>query len=169
MANTHSEARRYFFDFSKLDLILQKHHTQKSKAELNKEMEVIDKLAWIEIVGKKVLCARSRGKDIFYIPGGKREHGETDHQALVREIEEELSVHLDDATLNYVGTFQAQAHGKPVGVEVKMQCYSGAYEGDILPYSEIEEIAWLNTNDMDIIAPVDKIIFNWLKEHQQID
>lgn len=48
-------------------------------------MELIDKLAWIYIKDKKILSTRSKGKDAWYIPGGKRELGESDHEALFRE------------------------------------------------------------------------------------
>lgn len=74
-------------------------------------MKIIDKLAWIELKDKTVLSTKSYGKDKYYLPGGKRETGETDEQALVREINEELSVTIDNKTLNYIGTFEAQAHG----------------------------------------------------------
>jgi 8-oxo-dGTP diphosphatase len=55
-------------------------------------MTTIDKVAWIRLEDGKVLSTRSRGKEAYYIPGGKREPGETDVQALVREIREELDV-----------------------------------------------------------------------------
>ena len=120
---------------------------------------MIDKLAWIEIQEGKVLVARSRGKDAFYIPGGKRENGESDAEALIREIQEELTVTVQENSMEYYGTFSAQAHGKPEGVIVQMTCYQGAYVGKISPDSEIEEIGWLNYHQNDQVAPVDKIIF----------
>jgi len=55
---------------------------------------MIDKLAWLTFKDQQLLCARSHGKDIYYIPGGKREPGESDEAALIREIEEELAVTL---------------------------------------------------------------------------
>jgi len=45
---------------------------------------MIDKLAYIHIVDRKILSTRSKGKTKYYIPGGKREAGETDWQALFR-------------------------------------------------------------------------------------
>ena len=56
--------------------------------------DVIDKIAWIHTKDGKVLSTLSRGKDVFYIPGGKREENETDEQTLVREIKEELDVDI---------------------------------------------------------------------------
>ena len=43
-------------------------------------MTLIDKIAWIRLEDGKVLSKRSRGKDVYYLPGGKREPGETDGQ-----------------------------------------------------------------------------------------
>ncbi len=48
----------------------------------------IDKIAWIHLEDGKILSTRSRGKDVYYIPGGKREPGETDVDTLTREIDE---------------------------------------------------------------------------------
>jgi len=127
-------------------------------------MKPIDKLAWIELKGKSILSTRSYGKDKYYIPGGKREAGETDEQALLREIKEELNVDLNKDTLKKVGVFEAQAHGHPEGVIVRMTCYMAAYEGHLEAKSEIEEIIWLKYADKDKIAEVDKMIFDYLKE-----
>ncbi len=80
----------------------------------------VDKLAWIHIVDGEILCTISKSKDTYYLPGGKREAGETDQQALTREIKEELTVDLIPETIQSVGVFEAQAHGKPAGVPVRM-------------------------------------------------
>ena len=56
--------------------------------------DIIDKLALVYIRDGKMLMTRSRGKDKFYNPGGKRETGETNIQALIREIKEEMSVDI---------------------------------------------------------------------------
>ncbi|OQP59406.1 DNA mismatch repair protein MutT [Niastella vici] len=132
-------------------------------------MKTIDKLAWIEVKDKSILSTRSYGKDKYYIPGGKREAGETDEQALLREIKEELDVDLDKGTLKKVGVFVAQAHGHPEGTMVKMTCYTAAYVGQLKAQSEIEEIIWLTSADKDKISAVDILIFDHLKENGIID
>ncbi len=125
---------------------------------------MIDKLGWIFLQDSRVLCARSKGKDTYYVPGGKREPGETDAEALIREIEEELSVRLKPDTIAPFGTFEAQAHGKAEGVVVKISCYTAEYEGELTPASEIEEIAWLSYGDRDKISAVTQILFDRLHE-----
>jgi 8-oxo-dGTP pyrophosphatase MutT (NUDIX family) len=131
-------------------------------------MKPIDKLAWIKIKDGRILSTKSYGKDKYYIPGGKREAGETDVQALCREIKEELSIDLHAGTLQLVGVFQAQAHGHATGIEVKMTCYTADYVGEINAAAEIEEVRWLQYIDKDKISEVDKLIFDFLKEKQLI-
>jgi len=132
-------------------------------------MKLIDKLAWIHIVDRKILSTRSKGKDTYYIPGGKREGQETDSEALIREIKEELSVDLLKDELKYVGTFEAQAHGKTEGLVVKMTCYEGPYDGTLEPDSEIDEMVWFSHADKSKSSDVDVKIFDWLKENDLID
>ncbi|SDX59444.1 NUDIX hydrolase [Flavobacterium degerlachei] len=132
-------------------------------------MKIIDKLAWIEIVDKKILSTKSFGKDKYYIPGGKRDNFETDKEALSREIKEELSVELNTDTLKFIGVFQAHAHGHSADTFVKMTCYSASFTGLLEANSEIEEIIWLSYSDKDKISEVDKLIFNFLKESNMLD
>jgi 8-oxo-dGTP diphosphatase len=129
----------------------------------------IDKLAWIHIKDKQILVTLSKGKDKYYIPGGKRENGESDHEALNREILEELSVRLLQDKIAFVEKFEAQAHDKPEGVMVRMTCYSGDYEGQLQASSEIEEIHWLKHSDSYKCSKVDAIIMDWLKKADLID
>ncbi|MEL6918676.1 MAG: NUDIX domain-containing protein [Bacteroidota bacterium] len=130
--------------------------------------EIIDKLAWIHIVDQQILSTRSKGKEKYYIPGGKREEGESDAEALIREIKEELSVDLDPASLEYIRIFEAQADGHKNGIIVRMTCYYGSYQGILKPDSEIAEMVWLNYKDYEKIADVDKLIFDFLKEKGEL-
>ncbi len=126
-------------------------------------MKFIDKIAFIYIREGKILSTLSKGKDAFYIPGGKREEGESDLETLVREVKEELSVDILPDTAVYVGTYMAQAHGHTEGVIVKMTCYMAEYTGELKADSEIEKIVWLTSEDSDKVSPVDRIIFADLK------
>lgn len=124
---------------------------------------MIDKIAWLHLHEGKVLSTRSRGKDRYYLPGGKREEGETDTQTLLREIREELTISLDPASLLYAGTFEAPAHGHPAGVFVRMTCYRALrYTGCLQPAAEIEEVVWLTYRHRPLVSSVDQLIFDWL-------
>jgi 8-oxo-dGTP pyrophosphatase MutT (NUDIX family) len=124
----------------------------------------VDKLAWLLVVDGRLLSTRSKGKDTFYIPGGKRESDESDEQALRREIREELTVELVPESIVHAGTFEAQAHGKAEGVVVRMTCCWADYVGELAPGAEIEEIVWLDYGGREDSSPVDKLIFDWLRQ-----
>jgi 8-oxo-dGTP pyrophosphatase MutT (NUDIX family) len=132
-------------------------------------ISIIDKLAFIEIQNRKILQTLSFGKDKWYIPGGKRENGESDQQTLIREIKEELQVDLIPETIKYYGTFEAQAHGKPEGTLVRMTCYTGKYTGKLKTNAEIEKLDWFDYSRREDISTVDKIIFQDLKIKNLID
>lgn len=133
------------------------------------EKTYIDKLAFIELKDRKILETCSYGKDKWYIPGGKREEGESDQEALIREIKEELLVDLIPETIEHYGTFEAQAHGKPEGTMVRMTCYTAHYNGALSPSAEVEKLDWFTYSKRDEVSPVDQLIFDDLKAKNLID
>ncbi|MFD0385095.1 NUDIX domain-containing protein [Streptomyces stramineus] len=94
---------------------------------------MIEKVAWILSQDGRVLAARSRGKDAYYLPGGKPEPGETAHEALIREVREELGVELLPGTIAPAFRVRAPAHGAPDGSEVRMACYTAGHRGTPAP------------------------------------
>lgn len=130
---------------------------------------MIDKLAWLSIEDKKILVTRSKGKQTWYIPGGKRETGENDAEALIREIKEELSVSLLPETIAYFGAFEAPADGKAADIRVKMSCYFANHVGDLRVDNEIEELAWFDMAGIDNVSAVDILIFEALAKRGLLD
>jgi 8-oxo-dGTP diphosphatase len=116
---------------------------------------VIDTVAWVRLEDGRILCGRPRGKDVFFIPGGKREGAETDLQTLLREVAEELTVALLLDTVRHVGTYEAG--------QVRMSCYTGDYEGTLRASSEIDELAWFSYADRPRVPPVDQLLFDDLQ------
>lgn len=130
---------------------------------------MIDKIALIYIKDRKVLSSRSKGKDTYYLPGGKREGDETDQETLIREIKEELNVDIIEASINYYGTFEAQAHGHREGLIVRMTCYTAEFEGAPEASNEIEELIWFGSEGSEHSSPVDKLIYADMIERNLID
>jgi len=128
--------------------------------------KVIDKLAWLMIRDGKLLNARSKNKTLFYLPGGKRETGESDQQALIREIKEEISVDLIADSLQYAGTFEAPADGEHSETIVKLTCYFADFKGELSPQSEIEEIAFIDFNNKNRCSLGSIKVMAWLKEQE---
>ena len=129
---------------------------------------MIDKLAWIHLHDGRLLAARSRGRDVWFLPGGKRETGESDAEALTREIREELGVALIPASLRLLGVFEAQAHGQPEGTIVRMTCYTGEAAGEPRASAEIEELAWLSYADRGRVSVVAQMIFDRLRAERML-
>jgi 8-oxo-dGTP diphosphatase len=124
----------------------------------------IDTVAWVRLENGRILCARPRGKGIFYIPGGKREGTESDLQTLLREVTEELTVALLPETVTHVGTYEAdQPDGHPDHAVVRMSCYTGEYSGTLAASSEIAELAWFSYTDRPRVPLVDQLLFDDLK------
>lgn len=130
---------------------------------------LIDKLAYLEIKERRLLVTLSRGKDTWYIPGGKREQGESDIEALTREVKEELAVDLKPETIEKYNVFEAPAHGKPEGTFVQMTCYMAEYKGSISPSSEIERVDYFTYAQKEKCSAVDNIIFEDLHKKGLID
>ena len=127
---------------------------------MNKE---IDKLAWLYIQEGKLLSARSKNKTLFYIPGGKRELGESDEQALVREIKEEISVDLIPSSIKYAETFKAPADVKNNDTIVKLTCYFADFTGELSPDAEIEEIDFISHQNKSRCSIGSIKVMDWLK------
>lgn len=128
----------------------------------------IDKLAWLYIRNGKLLSARSKNKTLFYLPGGKRERGESDEQALMREIQEEVSVKLIASSINYAATFKAPADGNNSDVIVKLTCYFANFEGELVPDAEIEAIDFIDYKDKSRCSLGAIEVMHWLKNKNLI-
>lgn len=124
------------------------------------EKQFIDKLAYIYIKDEKLLVTLIKGKDTWYIPGGKREKDETDQEALIREVKEELCVDIILDTVKHYGTFEAQAHGKTLGTIVRMTCYTADFKGELKPDAEIEKMDFFTYSQKLMTSSVDQLIFD---------
>ncbi len=101
---------------------------------------MIDKIGAIIIAERRMIVAREKGLDTFFIPGGKRNEGESDLQALEREIIEELGVKIKNP--KFYNTFFAHSHDNRD--EVRVKAYFVELGGNPEPNSEIEELLWID-------------------------
>lgn len=131
--------------------------------------ESIDTLAWLHIRDRRLLMVRSTGKQLFYLPGGKREPGESDVTALSREINEELTVNLRPETFTFARAITAVADGFDDGRHVNMVCYSAEHDGDLAAAAEIDELAWTTSADVDRCPPAGREVLRYLHSIGTID
>ncbi|MFJ4067579.1 NUDIX domain-containing protein [Pseudomonas sp. NPDC089996] len=88
------------------------------------------------------LLVRKRGTQVFMQPGGKIDAGESPVQALVRELQEELGLHIDPERAVHLGQFSAPAANEP-GFEVQAELFRVDSAEAVAPAAEIEEVLWL--------------------------
>ena len=120
-------------------------------------MKTIEVVAAIIRKDDKVF-ATQRGygpwKDWWEFPGGKMEPGETPEEALVREIEEELSTQISvDKFLYTVDYDYPQFH-------LTMHCYMCSLLTDALHLNEHEAARWLGVDELRTVnwLPADEVL-----------
>jgi 8-oxo-dGTP pyrophosphatase MutT (NUDIX family) len=102
-----------------------------------------------------VLLVRKRDTLAFMHPGGKFEPGESGTQALIRELSAELGFELEEADLEYVGRFSADAANEE-GHRVDCDVHFTVLETEGVAAAEIEELLWIDPMRMDevVLAPL---------------
>lgn len=103
----------------------------------------------------RLLLVRKRNTRAFMLPGGKREPGESAHEALRRELLEELELSLPAEALSPLGSFRAAAANEP-DTWVEAQVFVARLEQPVAPAAELEELAWLAPGQPlpDTLAPL---------------
>lgn len=102
---------------------------------------------------RRVLMVTARGRDVYYMPGGKIDPGETAAQAAVREAHEEVALDLAADAVTELFEVRAQAHGEPDGREVHMRVFRAETEAHPSPAAEVGAVHWVTTADADRCPP----------------
>lgn len=118
---------------------------------------------------RRVLMVTARGRDVFYMPGGKIDADETPSEAAVREAREEVSVEIDVAEVELLFTVITQAHGEPDGRLVRMHVFAAETEQEPRPSAEVSAVHWVNTESLDRCPPAGREVLERLAAADLID
>lgn len=97
-----------------------------------------------------MLTVRKRGTEMFMLPGGKPESGESEADCARREVHEELGIELAPSDIEPLGTWDAPAANE-AGATVRASVFraSASVSAAVQPraQAEIEELRWLDPAD----------------------
>lgn len=99
----------------------------------------------------RALVVRKHGTSRFMQPGGKPEPGETPEQTLVRELDEELALRIDESQLRPLGTFVSAAANEPGHRVVATAFAVRAEPTDVVVQAELAELRWLECGEWDAV------------------
>ncbi|MEY9952264.1 NUDIX domain-containing protein [Leifsonia sp. EB34] len=118
---------------------------------------------------RRVLMVTSRGRDVYYMPGGKIDPGETAAEAAAREAEEEVALALDADALTELFEVRTQAHGEPDGRQVHMTVFRAETDAEPVPSGEVDAVHWVTTADAGRCPPAGHVVLDRLSALGLID
>jgi len=118
---------------------------------------------------RRVLMVTARGREVYYMPGGKIDAGETAAEAAAREAFEEVALELDPASLDELFEVVTQAHGEPDGRLVRMRVFKTETDAAPTPSAEVGSLHWVTTADLDRCPPAGREVLTRLAATGLID
>lgn len=107
---------------------------------------------------KFLMCeSKFKNGNLYLMPGGQVETGESDKDCLKREIMEELSCEVNESSLEFLGEYEDIAGGH-TDKTVAIRLYKGELVGDPTPSDEVVAIAWVGKEEMqsEMQTPITK-------------
>ncbi|WP_240694598.1 NUDIX domain-containing protein [Cryobacterium sp. SO1] len=118
---------------------------------------------------RRVLMVTARGRDVWFMPGGKIDSGESEADAAAREAWEEVTLRLDPAALEPLFTVLIQAHGEPEGRLVRMVVFAAETAEEPTASAEVSALHWATSADAHRCPPAGVEVLHLLHAAGRID
>jgi 8-oxo-dGTP diphosphatase len=111
----------------------------------------------------------ARDREVYYMPGGKIDDGETPAQAAAREALEEVALALAPDELDELFEVVVQAHGEPDGRLVRMRVFRAETDAAPAASAEVGALHWVTTADTHRCPPAGAEVLRRLAASGVID
>jgi 8-oxo-dGTP diphosphatase len=118
---------------------------------------------------RRVLMVTARERDVYYMPGGKIDEGESPAEAAAREAFEEVALDLDPDMLHELFEVVVQAHGEPDGRLVRMRVFRAETDAAPAASAEVGALHWVTTADTHRCPPAGAEVLRRLAASGVID
>lgn len=130
-------------------------------------VKMIEVASWVRIVEHRLLVVRPFGVDVWFLPGGLVDAGETPVMSAAREAGEEVGVAVDPNTLELLIVVEAEAYGRPA-TSMRLSCFVGSATGEPTPLGEIETLGYITADERSACAPAVRTVIDHLCELRMI-
>jgi len=128
---------------------------------------VIEVASWVHIVEHRLLVVRPLGVDVWFLPGGLVDPGETPAMTAAREATEEVGVVIDPETLKLLAVVEAEAYGRPE-TSMRISCFIGPATGQPTPLDEIEVLDYIGASERSACAPAVRTVIDLLCDRRLV-
>lgn len=121
------------------------------------------------IKDREVLLLKKPRYGWYAMPGGKMEPGESVHESVLREVQEETGLLIKKPQLYSVATMTKASAPKPKDEWMMFTFMTDQYSGKLVEKSPEGELEWIPIADIDKIptAPSDRFIHDYLLKNKQ--
>ncbi|WP_196809153.1 NUDIX hydrolase [Conexibacter woesei] len=109
--------------------------------------------AVVDARGRLLVVSKHAAPDVHYLPGGKPDDGESELEALAREVREELGVGVVDP----VRFTDIHAEATLERVPMHLVLYRASLNGTPAPAAEIARMAWWPAEGIALAPPIEHI------------